>query len=130
MGPAFGPVGDIDDQIVFEVCPLPGRSCSAFRGLLPAPNRESQIITNKQQHLPAFDGCDETFLTRRIVRVFAGIGEAVAFVVASKLPGGKHPDEPVEEAAILFNDKASRENDLFAGGNGPHPAESRAVYSF
>src|SRR5579872_5583211 len=58
-GPAFGPVGNIDDAVVFE---------RRFAGLgLPAPDRKPEVIADEEQHPPAIDRSDQPPVARGIV---------------------------------------------------------------
>jgi len=99
VGPAFGPIGDVDNEVVFE-----GGVWFGFGEVLAAPDRETEVVANQEEHFPAFDGCDEAFLTGGIVIVFGCVGKPVSFIVAAILTIGKHPDEPVEVVTIFFDD--------------------------
>src|SRR5437867_619019 len=46
--PSFGPVGNVDQKVVFGQPPLRGE-----RGSLSRPNRKSQIIANQQIYFPS-----------------------------------------------------------------------------
>src|SRR5882757_8269183 len=67
----FRPVGDVNEQVVFRGGGH-ARGLAFIRGrlacgsALPAPYRESQVITNEQVDLPAFDRGDKPFVAGRI----------------------------------------------------------------
>ena len=120
-GAPLGPVGDVDDQIVFRQSILAG---------LAAPDGEPEVIADQQQDPPAFDGGDEAFVSGGIMFIFPGIGKPVPFVIIAVLTVGQHPDQPVKIFPFLFNDNTARENDLFPGGDGAHPGYRRTLHRF
>src|SRR5258706_11109336 len=88
MVSSFGPVGNINKQVIFQ-------SFFNVPGVLAAPYRETQIITNHQVNLPSFYRGDQSFCTGGIVLVFSRKGKTMTFIIMSIFAIGKHPDKAI-----------------------------------
>src|SRR5579872_3241494 len=130
------PVGDIDDQVIFQLrtSPIPDNSLllpdpAVLRsGCLPAPHREPQVITNQQQHLPALDGSNKTLIPGRILLVLPRICKPVALVIIAITPVRQHPYQPVEIMFRFFYDNAAGEDDPLLRRHGLHPRQRRTIH--
>src|SRR5687768_10284017 len=94
MYAALGPVGDIDQHIIFRLTPQP--PLLTERGSLAAPNRKTQIITNKQIDLPSLHRSDQSFYAWGVVFIFISISKKVAFIIVTVFSIRLHPDKSVE----------------------------------
>jgi hypothetical protein len=63
------PVGNVDQQVI------------GIRNHIPAPNRKTEVITNKRTYFPPFPFNDQSGRTGRIGQMLTSVTEQVALVV-------------------------------------------------
>ena len=62
---------------------------------LPQPNRETEIITNLKVDFPSIYRSDQSFFTGTEMLMLLSISKQMSFIIKTKIPIRKHPDQPV-----------------------------------
>jgi len=131
MAAAFGPVGHVDEEVVFGGDGGSGAGGGRWGGgLLPGPDGEAEVVTNEEVDPPSIDGGDKSSMAGRIMLILSGIGKSVPFVIHAVLAIGQHPYEPVVIISILLDDQTPGEDDLLPGSHLLHPDDGGAIHGF
>src|ERR1700754_1462737 len=119
MASAVGPVGHVDQQVIFH---------SLLYWLLPRPYGESQVVANKQVDPPSFYRCNKPFASGGLLRIFSCKCKAMAFIIYTILTRWQHPDKPVEITISLLCNDATGKDDPFIGGHALHPLQRSSLH--
>lgn len=115
---AIGETGHVDDDVVFELF------------IIPHKDGEAHIVTDLQHEAHALVFDDPGFGAGRIMGLFVGIGEEVAFVVIFDLTIGSYGQHSVVKVTVVLDDDGAHDQGIILRRPVLHLMYRRAIHGF